>query len=226
MRCPHCGIGYFKKFKRFAIGVDIEGPWNYLADICPECKKLILCLEYEKNLKNTTWSEKDITSLPPKIAAFHMEIPGRFMVKPSFGCGRPPCPPEVPKEFAEDYNDACNILRISPRASAALSRRCLQHILRERAGVKHGRLKAEITEAKEKESFPSYITKVIDAPRKLGNLSAHPNYDEEGMIIDVEPSEAEWVLDIIEMLLDHYFVKPAEADRRVEELNKKYSHNQ
>jgi hypothetical protein len=189
------------------------------------CNKLILCLEYEKNLKNTIWSVKDKTLIQQKVLGHDIEIPGRLMVKPSFGCGRPPCPPEVPKEFAEDYNDACNVLPISPKASAALSRRCLQHILRKKAGVKHGKLKKEITDAIEKENFASYITKVIDAPRKLGNLSAHPDYDDEGMIIDVEPSEAEWVLDIIEMLLDHYFVKPAEANRRVEELNKKYSNN-
>jgi len=146
------------------------------------------------------------------------------MVKPSFGCGRPPCPPEVPKEFAEDYNEACNVLLISPKASAALSRRCLQHILQEKAGVK-GNLQKEIDEAIKKENFPSYITKVIDAPRKLGNLSAHPDYDDAGVIIDVEPSEAEWVLDIIETLFDHYFVKPADADMRVEKLDKKYFHN-
>ena len=59
---------------------------------------------------------------------------------------RQPIPPEVPPEFTEDYREACEILAESPKASAALSRRCLQFILREKAGVNKGNLKQEIDE--------------------------------------------------------------------------------
>jgi hypothetical protein len=44
-------------------------------------------------------------------------------------------PSEVPPEFANDYKEACLIIANSPKASAALSRRCLQNILREKAGT-------------------------------------------------------------------------------------------
>ena len=48
---------------------------------------------------------------------------------------RVPLPPEVPQEFAGDYKEACLVLADSPKASAALSRRCLQNLLREKSGT-------------------------------------------------------------------------------------------
>jgi hypothetical protein len=57
---------------------------------------------------------------------------------------RPLIPREVPKEFAMDYSEACLVLRDSEKASAALSRRCLQHLLGERPAVKPGNLVVEI----------------------------------------------------------------------------------
>lgn len=41
------------------------------------------------------------------------------------------------------------------------------------------------------------------------------------MIVDVEPGEAEWMLDIVERLFDIYFVGPALTARRKSELNAK-----
>jgi len=46
------------------------------------------------------------------------------------GANRGPVPSEVPPEIPPDYVEACNVLPISPKASAALSRRCLQNMLR------------------------------------------------------------------------------------------------
>ena len=50
--------------------------------------------------------------------------------------GNRPVPPEVPSNLAEDFIEACVVLSDSPKASAALSRRCLQTLLREYAEVK------------------------------------------------------------------------------------------
>jgi hypothetical protein len=45
------------------------------------------------------------------------------------GANRGPVPSEVPGPIAQDYIEACNVLPISAKASAALSRRCLQNML-------------------------------------------------------------------------------------------------
>ena len=46
--------------------------------------------------------------------------------------------------------------------------------------------------------------------------------DNAGEITDVEPWEAEWVLDIIESLFGHYFVQPAKNKSRMSALKAKY----
>jgi hypothetical protein len=64
------------------------------------------------------------------------------------------------------------VLNASPKASAALSRRCLQLLLREKAGVKASDLSREIDEAMPQ--LPPYLAGAIDAVRNVGNFAAHP----------------------------------------------------
>ena len=48
-----------------------------------------------------------------------------------------------------------------------------------------------------------------------GNFSAHPTKSTNtGEIIDVEPGEAEWNLDVLELLFDHYFVAPEKLKQK------------
>lgn len=135
---------------------------------------------------------------------------------------RRPMSPDVPSKFADDYKEACAVLADSPKASAALSRRCLQTILREHTNVKRQDLSREIDEAIASKQVPSYLTGAIDAVRNLGNFAAHPiKSTSTGEIVDVEPGEAEWLLDVLEGLFDFYFVGPAELQRKRDALNKK-----
>ena len=55
-------------------------------------------------------------------------------------------------------------------------------------------------------------------PRKVGNRAAHPTLSDAGLIVDVEPWEAEWCLEVIEALYDHVFVVPARNKERLERL--------
>jgi hypothetical protein len=141
------------------------------------------------------------------------------------GSNRPPCPPEVSassKNIAEDYTEACVVLPDSAKASAALSRRCLQHILREVAKVKHGNLADEISEAVAKGNLPSHISESLDAVRVIGNFAAHPEKSQKtGEILPVEPGEAEWNLDVLEGVFDFYFVQPEVMRKKKAALNAK-----
>lgn len=58
------------------------------------------------------------------------------------GAGRPFAPQEVPQHLADDFNEACLVFADSPKASAALSRRCLQALLRENGYTQHDLAKA------------------------------------------------------------------------------------
>ena len=87
------------------------------------------------------------------------------------------------------------MLADSPKASAALSHRCLQHILREKAGVKHNNLYQEIQEIIDSGALPPHLSEQIDAVRKIGNVAAHPiKSTVSGEVVDVEDGEAEWTL--------------------------------
>jgi hypothetical protein len=136
------------------------------------------------------------------------------------GTTRPPPPPEVPNPFAQDYKEACAVLADSPKASAALSRRCLQAILREKAGVKHSNLNNEIDEAMRE--LPRYLSGAIDAVRNVGNFASHPMKSQStGEVVEVEPGEAEWLLDVLEGLFAFYFVEPAALEEKRDALNSK-----
>jgi hypothetical protein len=138
------------------------------------------------------------------------------------GVSRAPVPPEVPQEIVEDYYEACLVLDDSPKASAALSRRCLQNLLRRAAGVKPGDLSAEIQQVLDGGKLPTQISDNIDAIRNIGNFAAHPNKSKStGEVVPVEPHEAEWNLDVLESLFDFYFVQPARAKAKRDALTKK-----
>jgi hypothetical protein len=131
-------------------------------------------------------------------------------------------PATVPRELQEDYNEACLVLADSPKASAALSRRCLQNILREYAKVKPQNLNNEIDNVIASNQLPSHLANDLHAIRAVGNFAAHPTKDTStGEIVDVEPGEAEWLLDLLMGLFDFYFVSPAETQKRRDALNEK-----
>ena len=110
----------------------------------------------------------------------------------------------------------------SAKASAALSRRCLQNLLRDHVGVKHSNLDSEIQQVLDSGKLPSHLAEAIDAVRVGGNFAAHPiKSTNTGEIIDVGPGEAEWLLDTLEGLFDFYFVQPATLKRKRDALNAK-----
>ena len=135
---------------------------------------------------------------------------------------RSPLPKEVPEDFSEDYHEACLVLADSPKASAALSRRCLQHFLREKMRVKPGDLVNEIQEVLDNGTLPSHLAKAIDAVRTVGNFAAHPIKSKStGEVVEVETGEAEWLLDTLESLFDFFFVQPIELEQRRAALDEK-----
>ena len=205
MKCPHCLVEIHPKITRVEISDDVDGKWTAIVCHCgnDKCKRNSITLEVGKKTSTGGWQRRN------------------FQVYPK-GSGRPPVPPEVPTDFAEDYNEACAVLHDSPKASAALSRRCLQHILREVAGVKHASLSEEIDEILEPGQLPSYLAKAIDGVRNTGNFAAHPIKSKStGEVVPGEPGEAEWNLDTLEGLFDFYFVQPAIMEAKRAELDKK-----
>ncbi len=206
MKCPHCLTDFHDKEKRPALGADSDGNWGIGICRCSACQRLIIRLfSAEYHYGDDSWSA-DTRS---------------YLVRPKIA-GRPPVPPEVPTGYVEDYKESCLVLADSAKASAALSRRCLQHVLRGEAKVKHQDLAKEIQEVIDRGTLPSHIAGGLDAVRNIGNFAAHPIKSQStGEIVPVEPGEAEWNLDVLESLFDFYFVAPAKTKVRLDALNKK-----
>jgi hypothetical protein len=124
--------------------------------------------------------------------------------------------------FRQDFNEAVAVLSLSPKASAALSRRILQAILREKAKTKKRDLADQIDEVIALGHMPTHILEGLDAVRNIGNFAAHPiKSTSTGEIVEVEPGEAEWNLDVLESLFDYYFVQPALTAKRRAALDAK-----
>jgi len=80
----------------------------------------------------------------------------------------------------------------------------------------------EIQEVLDKNVLGSNLESQIDSIRVIGNFAAHPlKNTNTGEIVDVEPGEAEWLLETLEGLFDHYFVKPELIKKRRAEVDKK-----
>jgi hypothetical protein len=155
------------------------------------------------------------------------------MIYPAYKSNRKPCPAEVivkSPTIAADYAAACLNLNISPKASAALSRRSLQQVLRENEtipsmkGKQDNTLTDEIKYVIALNKLSSRLAGKLEHIRHVGNFAAHPSKDIiTGAIIDVEPVEAEYNLELLEDLFDFYYVEPMRDAQRKAALNHKLS---
>jgi len=128
----------------------------------------------------------------------------------------------VEPEYRALYNEAAAILVMSPRASAALARRCLQQLIRSRLGVMGPNLYQEIETVIADQKVPGYLADQLHYVREIGNMAAHPMQDQQtAAILDVEPGEAEATLDMLDGMFDFVFVEPARAVARRSALNAK-----
>lgn len=120
------------------------------------------------------------------------------------------------------------VLALSPAASAALSRRCLQNIIREVSAkdiknFKQGSLKREINQViKSKTILNANLIEMLHAVRMVGNFAAHPNKSKNtGLLMPVEPNEAEFNLKVIDKLLFYYFVQSPQEKKILDDIKKK-----
>jgi Domain of unknown function (DUF4145) len=136
MKCPHC----LENFHDSPTVTDLrQGDstltdrekmiWKVRARLCPACGRAIVMLF------RVQWVTAAGKTTPHEV--------GECQVWPK-GFARAPLPSEVTDPYAADYREACNVLADSPKASAALGRRCLQGLLRDKAGVAKGNLHSEI----------------------------------------------------------------------------------
>jgi hypothetical protein len=134
---------------------------------------------------------------------------GHVRFEPRIGL---PLSAHVPKVVKDDYEEACLIKDLSPKAAATLCRRALQGMVRSFWGVSLARLADEL-KAIEPNCDPD-LYKAMMSLKGVGNIGAHPERD-VNLIVDVEEGEVETLLKLLHILDREWFVAKA---RRAENL--------
>ena len=114
---------------------------------CPECNKVSVKISGEG------------TQYPPNYSSWFY---------PSSSAKQ--YPDYVPLPIRTDYEEAYNILNLSPKSSATLSRRCIQGMIRDVHKVQETTLYKEIDAIKEMIDSRTY--EALHALRQLGNIGA------------------------------------------------------
>ena len=160
---PHCNTGIHKGMAVSQVAT--HGPvlsdknqivkpqqiWQALHQVCPECHKSIIYLMSH-------------------VVGVGTE---EFMAYPRTSVR--PVPKEVPDPYRQDFVEACAVLPFSLKASATLSRRDLQAILRDKAGTKTNDLYDQIEEVAAAGRVPSHHTiKPRPSPRNADRYQDKP----------------------------------------------------
>ena len=215
MQCPHCSVAFRDIWHRDRMKYDngFNASWECITTVCPECHKPSIKIS-EVLLPTGT----PVVDLVSKALAMEQWVYPTSRRGKRFGN-------EVPDEFKKDYLEACEILLVSPRSSATLSRRILEAVLGEqgyRQSTISKRIEAVRNESVPDKKLPTVLSIVIDVVRQFGNFSAHQKKSVlTFQIIEVEPGEAELCLEIVEGLFEHYYVRPAIETEKVEKINQK-----
>ena len=111
----HCRV---RRFNFCDLATDRDGHWRAEHTTCPACRQGIVRI---------------VTRTPEVGDGMQVDKPAetdQIQLEWPRTSGRPGCPSAVPADLCKDYTQAGIVLADSPEASAALSRRCLQGVLR------------------------------------------------------------------------------------------------
>jgi len=113
---------------------------------------------------------------------------------------------DMPEELKDDFNEARDIVSISPRGAAALLRLVLQKLMKH-LGEKGENLNEDIANLVKK-GLPEKIQKALDAVRVIGNNAVHPGQ------IDVKDDikTAVMLFELVNMIVEVMITQPKKVD--------------
>jgi hypothetical protein len=206
MKCPHCKIEFHGTEQQKWIANDKEASWTIVWYRCPSCELATLNLVGQKYYKETG-SYEEIS---------------RKIIHPQEGI-KFNAPIEVPLHIANDFNEASRVFEFSKMSASALARRCLQNIIREAIGIEKPLLSDAIQSVIDSGKLPPHISDALDMVKTTANFEKYPEKSSNpSAITDVDNVEAEWLLDVLEVLFDFYYVQPEIIRKKKESLNTKF----
>ena len=217
--CPHCGVvanlqagdmhhGFTPVLIRLAPDNEVMS-LRHAAIRCPSssCNKYTLDVwaTFAQALKHGDGSRRG-EATPDKSRPVGI---GHIRFEPRVGV---PLSQYVPKAVREDYEEACTIKDLSPKAAATLCRRALQGMVRDRWGVHERTLHDELKKI-EPQCDTDLFTALM-AIKSIGNIGAHPEID-INLIIDVEEGEVDALIKVLQILDQDWYVSRADRAARL-----------
>ncbi len=204
--CPFCGRATTITSSKYSVDRHQFHPYNpgrFLHTemiACPgsECRGIAVSVKL--------WESPEPNSVGTELGTWQLVPASNAKVFPDY----------VPAPIRQDYTEACAIQLLSPKASATLSRRALQGMIRDFWSVPRLRnLKLEIEAIQEK--VDSSTWDAIDSVRTIGNIGAHMEADID-IIVDVDPEEAGLLLWLIERLVLDWYVAKHERENTLKQI--------
>lgn len=197
--CPYCrqraavGTGCTRASKDLRLPSGYEAVLVVTACLNPDCKQVELTVNlYEWKDGAYTGGAND--GVRDRLVRRWSLIPdSRARAWPEY----------VPAAIRADYLEACKTEPVSPRASAAFSRRCIRAILHDFYGVEERRLVDEIAALKDNVEEP--VSEALHALHQVGSIAAHPESPPDA-IVDVDPKEATVLIELLELLILETYV--------------------
>ncbi len=140
-----------------------------------------------------------------------------------------PWPDYIPKKIRDDYEEACLILEDSPKASAALARRCLQGMIRDFWDINKNNLYKEIEAIQS--DVGNEVYQALLGLKNIGNIGAHPETiadvtadDAQALvgahpetIVDVTADDAQALVSLLHLLVEMWYI---DREKRSQQLAK------
>lgn len=127
-----------------------------------------------------------------------------------------PLSQHVPNGVRQDYDEACTISDLSPKAAATLCRRALQGMVRDFWNVSERTLHEELKKIQDR--CDPELFNALMAIKSIGNIGAHPEVD-ISVIVDVEEGEVQALVSVLQILDQEWYVERAQRRERLAKVH-------
>lgn len=224
LQCPHCECALANTYDTHKLlimslnyrSVIINNPPEYIID-CQSLYNYYNIPNINFDNQNCIIVEYILCPSCGKISIIVHNPQQNFTIPISPKCIRKTFPDYIPEQIRQDYEEACMIAEISPKASATLSRRCIQGMIRDFWGITQNSLCNEIDEVAKKPAVSELQKNALHALRNIGNIGAHPEREIE-LMVDVEPDEAKKMISLIEFFMQNWYIKRHDEEEMMKEI--------
>lgn len=173
--CSHCGketLMYIVCSGTGTVDVVEFNPPETCADYEWKVLMCVLCTEITLIQYSRWYHEADIIGIDENGEELEYQPTRELVLYPMKDISLPTPHPDMPPNVREDYEEAQEVYRVSPRSSAALLRLALQKLCKELGG-KGKKIDTDIATLV-KRGLPTHIQQALDIVRVIGNESVHP----------------------------------------------------